>query len=81
MQNHSVEKTRKALFEDVDKLKRSASQVAQDVRDHASAHVGETKQRVNDTILTLRENLTTRPLALIGLGVGLGLLLGFRFRR
>jgi ElaB/YqjD/DUF883 family membrane-anchored ribosome-binding protein len=81
MQKLSTDKTRDALFEDVGKLKRNAAQVAQDVRDHATAHVDETKQRVTDTFLTVRENLTTHPLALIGIGFAFGLFLGFRFRR
>ena len=81
MENHTISKTRATLLHDVDKLKRNAVQVAEDVRDHAAAHVDETKQRVNDTFLTLRENLTTHPLALLGIGLAVGLLLGLRVRR
>jgi ElaB/YqjD/DUF883 family membrane-anchored ribosome-binding protein len=76
-----TEKTRDALVKDVGKLKNDAARVAQDVRDHATAHVDETRQRVSDTILTIREGLTTHPLTLIGMGFAFGLLLGFRFRR
>jgi ElaB/YqjD/DUF883 family membrane-anchored ribosome-binding protein len=74
-------KTREALIEDVDKLKKNAVQVANDFRNHATAHVDETKQRVTDTIETVRENLTTHPAALLGVGFALGLLFGLRFRR
>jgi ElaB/YqjD/DUF883 family membrane-anchored ribosome-binding protein len=81
MENHTTSKTRQTLLHDVDKLKRNAVQVAQDVREHAAAHVDETKQRVNDTFLTLQENLTTHPLALLGIGFAVGLLLGLRVRR
>jgi ElaB/YqjD/DUF883 family membrane-anchored ribosome-binding protein len=81
MENHTTSKTRQALLHDVDKLKRNAVQVAEDVRDHASAHVDETKQRVTDAIQTVRENLTTHPLALLGVGFTVGFLLAFRFRR
>jgi ElaB/YqjD/DUF883 family membrane-anchored ribosome-binding protein len=81
MENHTTSKTREALLHDVDKLKRNAVQVAQDVRDHATAHVDETKQRVTDTILTVRETLTTHPLSLLGIGFVMGLFFGLRFRR
>ncbi len=81
METNPIAQTRETLIQDVDKLKRDAVQVAQDVRSHASAHVDETKQRVTDTYLTIRENLTTHPLALLGFGFALGLIFGFRFRR
>ncbi len=78
---NTTDKTRDALLKDVDKLKRNAVQVAEDVRDHASAHVGATRQRVADTVQTVRETLENNPLALIGIGFALGVLLTFRFRR
>ena len=81
MENHTTSKTREALFQDVDKLKRDAVQVAQDVRNHATAHVDETKQRVTHAIQTARETLTTHPLTLLGIGFGIGLILGVRIRR
>ena len=82
MQNHnSVTKTRDVLMKDVDKLKENAVQVAKDVRSHASAHVDETKQRVNDTIQSFQNELTTRPLTVLGVGFALGFFFGLRFRR
>jgi ElaB/YqjD/DUF883 family membrane-anchored ribosome-binding protein len=81
MQNHTTAKTRDALLHDVDKLKRDAVQVVNDVRKHATAHVDETKERVTDTIDAFRENLTAHPLALLGAGFVLGVLVGFRLRR
>jgi hypothetical protein len=81
MENHTTSQTRDALLQDVGKLKRNAAQVAQDVKDHAAAHVDETKQRVTDTVLTIRESLTTHPLSLLAVGFVVGLLLGFRLRR
>jgi ElaB/YqjD/DUF883 family membrane-anchored ribosome-binding protein len=81
METSTTSKTRQTLIHDVDKLKRNAVQVAQDVRDHATAHVDETKQRVSDTILTVRENLVSHPLTLLGVGFVFGLLLGFQLRR
>ena len=81
MENLTTSKTRETLLQDVGKLKRDAVRVARDVQDHATAHVDETKQRVTDTFLTIRENLTTHPLALLGIGFAVGLFFGFRFRR
>jgi ElaB/YqjD/DUF883 family membrane-anchored ribosome-binding protein len=81
MENHTTSKTRQTLLHDVDKLKRNAVQIAEDVRDHATAHIDETKQRVTDTIQTVRENLTTHPLSLLGIGFAVGLLWGLRVRR
>jgi ElaB/YqjD/DUF883 family membrane-anchored ribosome-binding protein len=79
MQNHTSE-TRQALVKDVDKLKQNAVQIAQDVRDHASAHVDETKQRVTDTYVNAREALTENPLAILGIGFVLGLIVGLKLR-
>ena len=81
MENLTTSKTREALLQDVGKLKRDAVRVAQDVQDHAVAHVDETKQKVSDAILTVRDTLTTHPMSLLGVGFAVGLLVGFRFRR
>jgi len=81
MENTTTLKTREALINDVDKLKRDAAQVAQDVRNHANAHVDETKRRMNETILTVRESLTSHPFTLLGIGFVFGFLFGFRFGR
>jgi len=81
MENHTTAKTREALLEDVAKLKRDAVQVAQDVRDHATAHVDETKQQVTATILTVREKIVTHPLSIFGVGFAIGFFLGIRCRR
>jgi ElaB/YqjD/DUF883 family membrane-anchored ribosome-binding protein len=79
--SNTVAKTRETLIKDVDKLKRDAFQVAEDVREHAGAHVDQGRQRINDTYDTVRETLTNNPLALVGIGFALGILLSFRFRR
>jgi hypothetical protein len=81
MENLTTSKTREVLLQDVGKLKRDAVRVAQDVQDHATAHVDETKQKVTDTILTVRDTLTTHPISLLGVGFAVGLLVGFRFHR
>jgi ElaB/YqjD/DUF883 family membrane-anchored ribosome-binding protein len=87
MQNRIVE-TREALVKDgqlfvkdVDKLKRDAVQIVEDVRDHANAHVTQTRQRVSDTLDLVRETVSANPWALVGAGVALGIFIGFSFRR
>jgi ElaB/YqjD/DUF883 family membrane-anchored ribosome-binding protein len=70
--------TREALLQDVDKLKRDATRVVRDMREHAQAHVDQTRQRVTDTVGAVRERLSANPLYLIGFGFALGLLLGLR---
>jgi len=74
-------KTREALLHDVDKLKSTAFKVADDVRNHANAHVNQAKARVTDTFQSARDTLTANPLALLGIGFAAGLFFGFRFRR
>ena len=81
MTNSTTSKTRAALLHDVDKLKHNAVQVAEDVREHATAHVDATKQRVTDAFQNVREDVLNRPLFLVGVGLVLGLLLGSRLRR
>jgi ElaB/YqjD/DUF883 family membrane-anchored ribosome-binding protein len=81
MKNNTTTDTRQALVNDVNRLKGDALQVAQDVRDHANAHVDETRQRVTDTYLSVREDVISHPLSLLGVGFVLGLVMGFRLRR
>jgi ElaB/YqjD/DUF883 family membrane-anchored ribosome-binding protein len=87
MQNRIVEtrqnlvKDGQLFVQDVDKLKRDAVQIAEDVRDHANAHVLQTRQRITDTVGIVRDTFTTNPLALVGVGVALGLFLAFTLRR
>ena len=78
MQNRLTTKTGEALFHDVDLLKNDAVRVVRDVREHANAHVEQTRQRMSDTFATVRERLAANPLYLIGFGFALGLLLGLR---
>jgi hypothetical protein len=54
MENHSISDTRAAISKDVENLKRDAAQIAQDVKEHASAHVGQAKQRVSDHFVAVR---------------------------
>jgi ElaB/YqjD/DUF883 family membrane-anchored ribosome-binding protein len=81
MENHTPDSTRKTLLKDVDTLKRDAVQVAQDVKDHAAAHVDQTRQQVTDTIQSVRDNVAEKPWTLLGVGFALGLVVGWRLRR
>jgi ElaB/YqjD/DUF883 family membrane-anchored ribosome-binding protein len=81
MQNHTTTSTREALAKDVDTLKTTATQVVQDVKDHASAHVDQAKQRVTDTIQSAQDRLTENPWTLLGIGFGIGVIVGLRLRR
>jgi len=78
---NSTTKTREALLHDVDKLKTTAFKVADDVRNHANAHVNQVKARATDTFETVHDTLTTHPLALVGVGFFFGMLFGLRLRR
>ena len=81
MQNHTTDSTRAALQKDVDKLKRNAVEVAQDVKDHATAHVDQTRKQVTDTIQSVRDNVADKPWTLLGVGFAVGVLVGLRLRR
>jgi ElaB/YqjD/DUF883 family membrane-anchored ribosome-binding protein len=81
MEDHMTDKTRDTLLKDVGKLKRDAVQIAQDVRDHATAHVDETKQKVTDGLQAVRDHLNTHPLAVLGVVFAAGVLFGLRMRR
>ena len=79
--NTTSTQTRETLLKDVDKLKKDAVQVAQDVRTHANKRVDETKKQVSDTIQTFQDNLTNRPFTLLGIGFAVGFLVALRFTR
>jgi len=89
MENHlASNRTREILVKDIDKLKdnalqfkENAVQVAQDVKNHATAQLGDTRQRLSDTVVTTREYMAAHPLSLLGAGFVVGLLFGLRLRR
>ncbi len=81
MEKLTTTATREALNNDVDLLKRNALQVVADVKEHANAHVGAARQRVDDTIQTARKNAGNHPLALLGIGFAGGFLFGAWARR
>lgn len=81
MSTNTVTQTRNAVLKDVDTLKNDALQLVTDVKDHANAHVTAKKQFVNDTYQKVREQVTARPVTLLGIGFAVGLLFGWRLRR
>ncbi len=80
MQNHTTDATRQNLIKDVDKLKGTAVKVAQDVKEHAAAHVDQARQQVTDKIQSVRDNFAEKPWTLVGIGFAVGLLVGLRLR-
>jgi ElaB/YqjD/DUF883 family membrane-anchored ribosome-binding protein len=80
MENNSTNSTREALVNDISNLKRDVTQVAQDVKDHAGAHVEATKQRINDKVQAVRDAAAARPLLVLGIGFLIGFILGVRRR-
>ena len=79
MRINSLE-TRQAIVKDVDRLKRDTLQIAQDVRQHANAHIDETKQRVTDGVEMVRDLVNAHPLALAGIAFAIGMLTGLALR-
>lgn len=78
MENNSTTNTREALLKDLDLLKKNASQVVQDVKDHANARVTETRQHVTGAIGQAREKTRAHPLAILSVGLVIGFILGRR---
>jgi ElaB/YqjD/DUF883 family membrane-anchored ribosome-binding protein len=82
MENNSPStETRNALVKDVDKLKEDVTQVAKDVRNHATARLDEVRQSVNDNVEAFQQTLTSHPLTLLGIGFAFGFFFGLRFNR
>ncbi len=78
--NHSTSRTREILADDVSNLKRDISQLAQDMKSHADAHLAATRELINGKIHAMRENLSHRPLTLLFAGFILGYLFAGRRR-
>ena len=81
MENHTTDRTRDAVLSDVETIKRTTVQLAQDVKDHATAQLDEKKKKVSDAIETIRESVSAHPFALLGFGLFVGYVLGLRRRR
>lgn len=78
MRNDLTRKTGEALTQDVDRLKRDASRMVQDARQHAQAHVAATRDFVGQAVESMQARVMANPLYLLGLGVALGVWIGLR---
>jgi hypothetical protein len=81
MENNTPADTSEALSKDLATLKRDVTQIATDVKHHATAHVDATRQLVAEKIKIAREAAAARPLAILGVGFLLGFLFGLRCKR
>jgi ElaB/YqjD/DUF883 family membrane-anchored ribosome-binding protein len=81
MENNTTASTREALVKDVDSLKQDATNIVRDVKAHATAHVDETKKRVNDAFSAAQARVAAHPFAILGIGLALGYVFGARRRR
>jgi len=79
--NDSTTETHEALVKDVAKLKKDATQIAQDVKAHANAHVDKTKKRFNEAVSNAQSTAAAHPFAILAAGVVLGYIFGARRRR
>src|ERR1700685_2036931 len=68
--------TRDALIKDTDHLKQDAGQIVEDVKKHASAHVGAVKDKVGDTFDLARNGAKEHPLRLVAAALFIGFLIG-----
>jgi ElaB/YqjD/DUF883 family membrane-anchored ribosome-binding protein len=76
-----IASTRETLINDTTKLKENVGQIAQDVRDHASAHVDFVKGKANDSVSQLVDYARENPLHVVGGAFALGLIVGFALRK
>ena len=81
MPNKDISETRDTLVNDANKLKENVGQVAQDVKDHATAHVDFVKTKANDTLQGITDYVRENPLHLAAVSFALGLFIGYTRRR
>jgi ElaB/YqjD/DUF883 family membrane-anchored ribosome-binding protein len=73
--------TGEALTQDVNRLKQDVTQFTADVKAHGQAHVDAAQERFNQAVAAAKEQLSARPLAVLGVGILLGYVFGRRRRR
>jgi ElaB/YqjD/DUF883 family membrane-anchored ribosome-binding protein len=76
----STTETRDTLVKDVEQLKNDVAKITTDAKSHATAHVDEARQRVNEAIASLQAQLASHPFAILGVGIVLGFFFGRRRR-
>jgi ElaB/YqjD/DUF883 family membrane-anchored ribosome-binding protein len=81
MESKDISETREALVSDASKLKENVGQIAQDVKDHATAHVDFVRDKANDTFQKLSDYAREKPLHLAGAAFVLGLFIGYTRRK
>lgn len=80
-QHDKISDTRQALVDDAVELKRNVGQIAQDVKEHATAHVDFVKDRANDSYQRACDHARENPLHLIAAAFFFGLVIGFTRRK
>jgi ElaB/YqjD/DUF883 family membrane-anchored ribosome-binding protein len=81
MESKEISQTHDALVSDTAKLKKSVSKVAEDVKDHATAHVNFVKDKATDTIEKIADYARENPLHIAAGAFALGLFIGFTRRK
>jgi ElaB/YqjD/DUF883 family membrane-anchored ribosome-binding protein len=77
----STTETRDTLVKDVEQLKNDVAKITKDAKSHATAHVDQARQRVNEAIASLQAHLAAHPFAILSAGIVLGFFFGRRRRR
>jgi hypothetical protein len=72
--------TGEALVQDVNRLKQDVTQFTADAKAHGQAHVEAVQERFNQALATAKEQLASRPLTILGVGILLGYVFGRRGR-
>jgi ElaB/YqjD/DUF883 family membrane-anchored ribosome-binding protein len=81
MENKELSRTHDALVTDAAKLKQNVTKVAEDVKDHAAAHVHFVKDKASDTLEKIADYARENPLHIAAAAFVLGLFIGFTRRK
>ena len=81
MENDKITNTRETLVKDADDLKRNVGKVAQDVKEHATAHVDFVKDHANDTYQQLSNYARENPIQVVAGAFVLGFVIASWRRR
>ena len=81
MNTDRITQTRDALANDAASLKRDVEKIANDARDHATAHVDFVKGKATDSFQRVSDYARENPLHLVAAAFALGLFIGFTRRK